>query len=139
MCYNKGAKVKQTILPFILEKTYEIITPRAGLVLFGEFVYDLRLNQRADKYLPLLKSGRGYKPKRFCFTLVLMLNGGSRAIEDIREIKVDEGLRELLCIERIPSSDVFYSWLRRVGEGEGLKVLFAQAVKKGKDKRLHLI
>jgi len=27
-----------------------------------------------------------------------MLNGGGRAIEDIREIKIDEGLRELLCI-----------------------------------------
>jgi len=27
-----------------------------------------------------------------------MLNGGGRAIEDIREIKVDEGLRELLSI-----------------------------------------
>ena len=38
MIKQKGAKVKQTILPFILEKTYEIVTPRAGLVLFGEFV-----------------------------------------------------------------------------------------------------
>ena len=84
---------------YILEKTYEIITPRAGLVLFGEFVYDLRLNQRADKYLPLPKSGRGYKPKDFVLPLVLMLNGGGRVIEDIREIKVDEGLRKLLCIE----------------------------------------
>ena len=37
--------------------------------------------------------------------------------------KVDEGLRELLCIERIPSSDAFYSWLRRMDEGEGLKGL----------------
>ena len=77
----------------------------------------------ADKYLPLPKSGRGYKPKDFVLPLVLMLNGGGRAIEDIREIKVDEGLRELLCIEKIPSSDAFYSWLRRMGEGEGLKGL----------------
>jgi len=37
---------------------------------------------------------------------VLMLNGGGRAIEDIREIKIDEGLRELLC-----------AWLRRMGKG----------------------
>ena len=34
---------------------------------------------------------------------MLMLNGGGRAIEDIREIKVDEGLRELLCIEQCPA------------------------------------
>ena len=52
-----------------------------------------------------------------------MLNGGGRAIEDIREIKVDEGLRELLCIEKIPSSDAFYSWLRRMAKGNGLKDL----------------
>ena len=31
----------QAILPFVLETTYEIITPRAGLVLFGEFLYGL--------------------------------------------------------------------------------------------------
>ncbi len=62
MIKQKSSKVKQAILPFILETAQEIITPRAGLVLFGEFVYGLRLNQRADKYLPLPKSGRGYKP-----------------------------------------------------------------------------
>ena len=123
MIKQKRSKVKQAILPFVLETTYEIITPRAGLVLFGEFLYGLRLNQRTDKYLPLPKSGRGYKPKDFVLPLVLMLNGGGRAIEDIREIKVDEGLRELLCIEKIPSSDAFYAWLRRMGKGEGLKCL----------------
>ena len=123
MIKQKRSKVKQAVLPFVLETTYEIITPRAGLVLFGEFLYGLRLNQMADKYLPLPKSGRGYKPKDFILPLVLMLNGGGRAIEDIREIKIDEGLRELLCIEKIPSSDAFYAWLRRMGKGEGLKCL----------------
>ena len=97
MIKQKRSKVKQAILPFVLETTYEIITPRAGLVLFGEFLYGLRLNQMADKYLPLPKSGRGYKPKNFILPLVLMLNGGGRAIEDIREIKIDEGLRKLYC------------------------------------------
>jgi len=47
-----------------------------------------------------------YKPKDFVLPLVLMLNGGGRASEDIREIKIDEGLRELLC-----------AWLRRMGKG----------------------
>ncbi len=123
MVKQKRSKVKQTILPFNLEKTYETITPRAGLILFGEFLHGLKLNQRTDGYLPLPKSGRGYNPKDFVLPLVVMLNGGGRAIEDIREIKADKGLRELLCIEKIPSSDAFYSWLRRMGEGEGLKGL----------------
>ena len=74
MIKQKRSKVKQAVLPFVLETTYEIITPRAGLVLFGEFLHGLRLNQRTDKYLPLPKSGRGYKPKDFVLPLVLMLN-----------------------------------------------------------------
>ena len=41
MIKQKRSKVKQAILPFILETTYETITPRAGLVLFGEFLYGL--------------------------------------------------------------------------------------------------
>ena len=65
-----------------------------------------------------------YKPKNFILPLVLMLNGGGKAIEDIREIKIDEGLRELLCIKEMPSSDAFYAWLRRMGKGA--KVWFFQ-------------
>ena len=69
MIEQKRTKVKQVILPFILETTHEIITPRAGLVLFGELLHGLRLNQRTDKYLPLPRSGRGYKPSALilCF------------------------------------------------------------------------
>jgi len=123
MIKQKSYKVKQTILPFILEATEDTITARAGLVLFGEFLEGLRLREIADKYLPLPGSGRGYKPKEFILPLVLMLNGGGRTIEDIREIRIDKGLRELLDIEEIPSSDAFYNWLRRMGERGGLKGL----------------
>ncbi len=89
MIKQKRAKVKQAILPFILETTHEIITPRAGLVLFGEYLHGLRLLKKVDKYLLPPRSGRGYKPKDFILPLVLMLNGGDRTIEDIREIKVE--------------------------------------------------
>ena len=41
MIKQKRSKVKQAILPFVSETTYEIITPRAGLVLFGEFLHGL--------------------------------------------------------------------------------------------------
>ena len=78
-------------------------------MLFGEFLYGLRLNQMADKYLPLPKSGRGYKPKDFIFPLCLCLMEEVGLFEDIREIKIDEGLRELLCIKEMPSSDAFYA------------------------------
>ena len=45
----------------------------------------------------------GISLQHLFYAFMLMLNGGGRAIEDIREIKVDEGLRELLCIEQCPA------------------------------------
>jgi len=44
----------------------------------------------------------------------LMLNGGGRSLEDIRQIRADEGLREIVPLERIPSSDAFGDWLRNI-------------------------
>jgi hypothetical protein len=49
-----------------------------------------------------------------------MLNGGGRSLEDIRQIRTDEGLREILPVERIPSSDAFGDWLRKMGQSGGL-------------------
>ncbi|MDL1969820.1 MAG: hypothetical protein LWW94_02385 [Candidatus Desulfofervidaceae bacterium] len=82
---QKRLLAKQTILPFELETTAEVITSRAGLILFRKYLYGLRLTQKTNKYLPLCKSGRGYKPSAFILPLVLMLNGGGRVIKDIRE------------------------------------------------------
>ena len=49
-----------------------------------------------------------------------MFNGGGRSLEDMRVIRVDTGLRELLPLERVPSSDATGDWLRRMGETGGL-------------------
>jgi len=73
MIKQKRSKVKQAILPFVLERITKLSLPEQVLVLFGEFLYGLRLNQMADKFLPLPKSGRGYKPKDFIFPLCLCL------------------------------------------------------------------
>lgn len=34
-----------------------------------------------------------------------MLNGGGRSLEDLRQIRDDKGLCEVLGLERMPSSD----------------------------------
>jgi len=49
-----------------------------------------------------------------------MLNSGDRSLEDTRQIKADEGLKEILPLERIPSSDAFGDWLRSMGINAGL-------------------
>jgi hypothetical protein len=115
--------IRQTILPFKLEMTRDLITPHAGLALVGEFAVGLGLLQSIDRYLPEPGSGAGYKPSEYIFPLILMLNGGGRSLEDTRQIRADEGLREILPLEHIPSSDAFGDWLRNRGVSGGLSGL----------------
>ncbi|MFZ1983692.1 MAG: IS1380 family transposase, partial [Desulfatitalea sp.] len=43
------AMIKQTVLPFKLEETKDLITSQAGLALLGEFAEGLGLPQMLDK------------------------------------------------------------------------------------------
>jgi hypothetical protein len=116
--------IRQTILPFKLDLTRDLITPHGGLVLLGEFAVGLDLLQSVDNYLPKpclraythrqAGSGAGYHPSEYIFPLILMLNGGGRSLEDTRQIRTDEGPREILPLEKIPSSDAFGDWLRSI-------------------------
>jgi len=115
--------IRQSVLPFKIEMTRDNITPHAGLALFGEFAVGLGLLESADRYLPKPGSGAGYRASEYIFPLVLTLNGGGRSLEDTREIRDDEGLREILPLEKFPSSDATGDWLRRMGVGDGLEGL----------------
>jgi hypothetical protein len=115
--------IKQTVLPFKLEITRDMITSHAGLVLMGEFVVGLGLNQWVNRYLAAPGSGAGYLASEHVYPLVLMLNGGGRTLEDMREIRSDAGIRALLPLERMPSSDATGDWLRRSGTNGGLRGL----------------
>ncbi len=112
--------IHQTILPFKLTKTNDKLTSHAGLSLFGEFVYGLRICNLADKYLPKPGSNSGFCASRYLYPFLLMLHGGGRSLEDTRELKLDEGLQKLLPIKKLPSSDAFGKWLRRMGNNGGL-------------------
>jgi hypothetical protein len=115
--------IRQSVLPFKLEVTEDTLTPQAGLALFGEFCVGIGLPDCVDKYLPKPGSGKGYQASEYVFPLVLMLNGGGRSLEDMRVIRKDTGLRDILPLRRVPSSDAVGDWLRRMGIGEGLKGL----------------
>lgn len=112
--------IRQTILPFKVEMTRDLITPHAGLALLGEFAVGLGFLQSVDRYLPKPGSGAGYNPSEYIFPLILMLNGGGRSLEDTRQIKADDGLKEILPLKKIPSSDAFGDWLRNIGINGGL-------------------
>lgn len=115
--------VEQTVLPFKLDETKDSIISHAGLGLFGEFACGVNFSEVVDSELPAPGSPRGYNPSRFVFPLVLMLNGGGRALEDLREIDADTPLKELLGLDRIPSTDAVGDWLRRTGSGGGFSGL----------------
>ena len=54
-----------------------------------------------------------------------MLPGGGRSLEDLRQLRAEEGLRELLGLAEMPSPDATGDWLRRMGNGPGLESLAA--------------
>jgi hypothetical protein len=55
--------------------------------------------------------------------LMLMVQGGGRTLEDVRVIRNDAALCELMGMEEIPSADAVGDWLRRQGKGRGLSGL----------------
>jgi len=50
----------------------------------------------------------------------MTLYGGGEAIEDAREIREDDSLREVVGLEEIPSCSAIGDWLKRMGEQGGI-------------------
>jgi len=111
--------ISSPLLPFKLAATDDKITPNAGSGFFGEFLYSQRLSKLIDDNILGFKSNHSYKPSEFVTPLLLMLHGGGRYIEDIREIANDEALLQLLQIPAIPSSSAIGDWLRFVADVKG--------------------
>lgn len=106
--------IKQNILPFKLKMTKEYITSRSGLVIYAEFLRAIGIKRLIEALMPAAGSNRGYGAWRFIEPLMLMLYGGGRHIEDVREIAEDKALRKLIGLSRMPSSSTFGDWLRRM-------------------------
>jgi hypothetical protein len=108
----------QTVLPFKLAATDESLTAHGGLALFGEYLRAMGVRQLIDHELPPPGSAAGYEPSAHVLPLILMLTGGGRTLEDLRILRNDEGLRYLLQLNDMPSSDATGDWLRRMGAQE---------------------
>jgi len=108
--------IQQTVFPFKIETTRESLTAHGGLALMAEFNHGIGLRELVDRYLPVPGSNRGFNPSVMVDTLVLMLQGGGRSLEDLRELKNEEGLMELIGQHEIPESDTVGDWLRRMGD-----------------------
>ena len=88
--------IQQTIFPFKIEPTRERLTAHGGLVLMAEFNHGIGLRDLTDQYLPAPGSNRGFDPSEVVDAVVLMLEGGGRSLEDLRELKNEEGLMKLV-------------------------------------------
>ena len=107
--------IRETVLPFKLDKTDDTMTALAGLALFGEFLEALGLPEKLGRAFPGPGSARGYQAWEYVRPLLLMLHGGGRTLEDLRKIADDAGLRRILRMDRVPSTDAVGDWLRRMG------------------------
>ncbi len=105
----------QTILNFKLQSTNEKLTPRTGAAILGEYLKGMKLEQLCNDNLPKAKRNNGYTAFEFIYPLILMLHGGGRFLDDIREIRVDKALRTLLKIKKIPTANAFSKYLRKHG------------------------
>ena len=89
------------ILPYKVDTTSTLLTPRAGLLALLELMKRLNLSACVDKHFPHPKSNRGFKPSRYVQTLMLMQHGGGMHLDDVRLIKEDQGLRAVLSLSLI--------------------------------------
>ena len=114
-------KKRETILPFDIAPTEAALTAHGGLVLPYEVAEALRLPKVIDRELPRPGSGRGYKSSEFVIPMILMLHGGGKKLDDLREIEAEVNLRDLLGVKELPASCTVGDWLRRMGQnGEGM-------------------
>ncbi len=108
--------IQQTIFPFKIEMTKERLTAHGGLALMGEYNHGIGLRELTDQYLPGPGSNRGFDPSEIVDSVVLMLQGGGRSLEDLRELKSEGGLMNLMGRDEIPEPDTVGDWLRRMGD-----------------------
>jgi hypothetical protein len=108
--------IQQTIFPFKIETTKERLTAHGGLALMAEFNHGIGLRELTDQYVPGPGSNRGFAPSEIVDTVVLMLQGGGRSLEDLRELKNEEGLMKLIGRDEIPEPGTVGDWLRRMGD-----------------------
>ena len=109
-------RASQTVLPFKLTASDELLTAHAGLVLFDEYLRAMGIAGLINHELPGAGSAAGYNPSAHVAPLVLMLAGGGRTLEDLRILRRDDGLRCVVGLDDMPSSDARGDWMRRMGQ-----------------------
>jgi hypothetical protein len=118
---EQSSFLPEEVFDFEIEATEEPLIARAGLVLPHQMAKALGLPRKIDRELPAPGSPRGYAPSAFVMPILLMLHGGGKALDDLREVEAEVSLRKLLGMKQLPDSTTVGDWLRRMGrDGRGL-------------------
>ncbi len=115
--------IRQTVLPFKLKRTEERLTARSGLALYAEFMQAMKVESLIDRHFPRPGSGRGFPASAYVLPLTVTQYGGGDAIDDVRELRDDQTLREAIGLRTVPTSAAVGDWLKRMGERDGISCM----------------
>ena len=104
------------ILPHKLATTNDQLTSRAGLLAIGQLMESMQLAERVDKHFPKPKSNRGFMPSIYIQTLVLMQHQGYFHLDEVRHLREDTALTDVLGLTTIPHASTLGAWLRKTGD-----------------------
>ncbi len=125
------------ILPHTVSTTNDLLTSRAGLLSIAELMQSLELGDCIDKYFPQPGSNRGFKPSVFLESLILMQHEGGTHLDDIRHLRDDDALRQVLGLEQVPQPDSIGDWLRRMGQAPQIREALSRVNQRVLQSTLH--
>jgi Transposase DDE domain group 1 len=88
----------------------EVTTPWAGVTLLVDLIRKLEMDQIANKVLPAKKSSKGLNQGQMVESFVLLSALGGECLDDMKRIRGDEGLAEILGYTP-PAPETARQWL----------------------------
>lgn len=88
----------------------EVTTPWAGISLLIDLFRKLEMDQIANKVLPAKKSSKGLNSGQMVESFVLLSALGGECLDDMKRIRADEGLAEILSYTP-PAPETARQWL----------------------------
>ena len=95
------------------------LTSRTGLVVLGELLKRLKLNDLIERLMPKAQRNRAYRSSTVFNTFMLMLHEGAKCLDDVRLLRQESALMGMLGIKQLPSAHTLGNWLRAVGSNQG--------------------
>lgn len=108
--------MKQTVLPFKIAKTEELITANSGLSIYVELYNQLNLEKDIRRLFPEPGSAKGFSAKLYVLPILMLFLLDGRYMEDIRKVKMDRAMRKLGKINTIPTPDAIGDWMRNLSD-----------------------